>query len=78
MKKFTAHFTPQAWVNDYAIDVDLEGPDTFDVTDEINTDHDGIIPDDDYDLDDLHLAKAAPAWVREWSGPFYVRVHEET
>ena len=32
---FQARFNPQAWVNDYAIDVDPQGPTTWDATDAV-------------------------------------------
>ena len=64
----TVRFVPQAWINDYAINVDLEGPDTWEVPAEMVV---GIEPDS-YESDELREMDNAPEWVREWSGPFYV------
>jgi hypothetical protein len=63
-------FTPQAWVNDYAISVDPEGPTEWEM-EFAGTE----LPDDNsYESDDLRDSPEAPDWVREWSGPFYVSV----
>lgn len=32
MTRYRAHFTPEAWVRDYAIEVDAEGPQEWDAT----------------------------------------------
>lgn len=62
-------FHPQAWVNDYAIEVDPQGETDFEV---------GDVPDDVED--DTHASDAlrthdnAPEWVRDWTGPFWVEV----
>jgi hypothetical protein len=66
-----AIFTPQAWVNDYSIQVDPEGPTEWEVEDE----HLGLQPDT-YESDELRDHPNAPAWVRDWSGPFYISVTE--
>lgn len=62
-------FHPQAWVNDYAIAVDPEGPTEFEV---------GIIfggiGDDTYESDELRFHENAPQWVKDWAGPFYIEV----
>lgn len=67
-----AIFTPQAWVNDYAIAVDPEGPTEWDV---------GDVPDDmqdgSYESDELRLHPNAPQWARDWSGPFYIEIDRE-
>ncbi len=69
----TLTFVPQAWVNDYAVEVDAQGPLTWQVP---FTDLKGIKPDSN-PSDELHRDKAAPKWVRDWSGPFYVTWDEE-
>jgi hypothetical protein len=69
----TARFQPQAWVNDYAIDVDLEGPEEWEISAEYAAD----LPTSDDHHDDLDWLKgdpAAPAWVRNHSGPFEIWV----
>lgn len=72
-----ARFHPQAWINDYAVEVDPEGETEFDVTPEILVFDRATaleIKDDDYDSDDLRFATAAPKWVQGWSGPFWIEV----
>jgi hypothetical protein len=61
-------FHPQAWQNDYAIDVDAEG-----LTDwSMPVPPDGAPEDDTYESDEFARAPEAPEWVREWSGPHWV------
>ena len=76
--RYTAHFTPQAWIRDYAIDVDPEGPQTWDCTAEIATmpaRYAQQVIQDGHDPDDwLKGDPNAPEWVREWSGPFEIHV----
>jgi hypothetical protein len=64
-----AHFHPQAWQNDYAIDVDPEGDTSWDVG-EVPAD----LEDDNYESDQLRFHKNAPQWVQDWSGPFWVEI----
>lgn len=63
----TVTFHPQAWVNDYAVPVDPEGPTEFEVSD---SDLIGLKPDT-FKSDNLQFHHNAPDWIREWSGPFY-------
>lgn len=76
--RIIATFVPQAWVNDYAVCVDPEGPTTFDVTayllERYTREELARIRDDQYESDDLRSVPSAPRWVRLWCGPFYVRV----
>ena len=69
----TLRFIPQAWINDYAVTVDLEGPDTFQVPSEAV---EGI-ESRTYESDTLRGHKNAPAWVREWQGPFEIIIERE-
>lgn len=64
-------FVPQAWVNDYAIEVDPEGPTEWEVPA-------GLV---DFDFDRDHWRRDAlknhhnaPDWVRGWQGPFEVEL----
>lgn len=71
-------FTPQAWINDYATEVDAQGDTTFDVplsSKLFLPDERGQLPEDDqYETDDLTRAENAPEWISDWGGPFYVTV----
>lgn len=67
-----ARFTPQAWVNDYAVDVDPEGPTEWKVSEAFAAEFAGVT--DSADLDDLKDDPAAPEWVREFQGPFEIHV----
>ena len=80
MKPILAKFYPQAWVNDYAIDVDPEGDTEWDATPEIlaMTVADRIkLKDNSYETDDLQYGVNAPQWVANWSGPFYITVVDD-
>jgi len=77
---YIATFTPQAWIRDYAVDVDPSGPTSWRVGPEsvglaaaiVESDADGL------DIDDqLKSDPAAPEWVREHHGPFSIHVREE-
>lgn len=75
----TARFHPQAWVNDYAIDADPDGPVEFDVTPEVmamGEDMARAVSNDTGDSDNLRDAMNAPAWIKEWSGPFWIEVED--
>ncbi len=77
--RIVAEFVPQAWINDYAVEVDAEGETEWDVTDHIlamGREKALSLRDDDYPTDDLRNLPNAPRWVREWSGPFVVRVEQ--
>jgi hypothetical protein len=84
-RRYIAHFTPEEWVRDNAVEVDAEGPQEWDCTAyargvadylEVcarrrheNLD-DGVLDNDDVFADD----PAAPEWVRAWHGPFTITV----
>lgn len=86
--KYTANFQPEAWVNDCAIPVDPQGPTEWDCTSFVDDDvrayldecaerrneslthWNGVLDNDDVFKRD----PAAPEWVREWRGPFTIRV----
>lgn len=83
MIKYIADFEPQAWQNDYAVQVDAEGPRTWDATAFINADPDLKARVDKqarlkgYYLDRVDLLQEdenAPQWIRDWTGPFTIRV----
>lgn len=64
-----AEFTPQAWVGDYAVEVDPEGPRDWSPSIEVRVNDLGL---DVYD--ELKSDPSAPEWVREWTGPFSIYV----
>lgn len=76
--RYRASFTAQAWVRDYAMDVDPQGETSWVVSDEYTASAARIVADDPVDgLDTDDVLKsdpAAPAWVREWAGPFSIHV----
>jgi len=79
MKRITARFHPQVWVNDLAMAVDPQGETEWDVTHEVvamGREAAIAMRDDDYATDYLRESANAPGWVRDWSGPFYVEVSE--
>jgi hypothetical protein len=67
-------FWPQAWQNDYAIDVDPEGEVRFGIGDEEAADARKEIDRRGgfgVDLDHFINHPNAPEWIRNWHGPFY-------
>lgn len=75
-----AHFQPQAWVKDYAIDVDASGETEWDITAEIiamDPEKAQDIKDDSDESDAFTGSKSAPAFVRDWSGPYHVSVADQ-
>jgi hypothetical protein len=86
MTRFTAHFTPEAWIKDNATEVDAEGPQEWDCTEFAYANYGytlrviegagfgiaGIDNDDVFKSD-----PAAPQWVRDWKGPFTITVRAE-
>lgn len=76
-KSIVAVFQPQAWQNNYAINVDNEGENEWDVTEYIlslSKEKALEIKDDQYESDDLREIITTPKWIREWDGPFYIKV----
>lgn len=72
------HFQPQAWISDYATQVDDEGEDIWIVTDE--TARRVRARFESYTSQDLDFVREddnTPHWVREWSGPFEITVVED-
>ena len=67
--RLIASFRPEVWVRDTAMEVAPLGESEWDVRpDELDTAA--------QDLDYLRNADAAPAWVKDWTGPFevYLRI----
>jgi hypothetical protein len=85
--RFTAHFTPEAWQRDYAVEVDPEGPREWDCTAyalehldylaQMRQAHGGNLDSPEGVLDGHDRFKAdpaAPKWVRDWHGPYTIRI----
>lgn len=74
-------FYPQAWADDYAVSADPIGRTEWEMPLSEAVTDDGTLPkDDSAESDALKNTEYAPAWVREWTGPFYIttsRVWEE-
>lgn len=73
-----AVFVPQAWQGDYAIDVD-PGETEFDVADQIEAmGHAKALElrDNSDASDNLAQGKNAPDWIKQWNGPYYVRIED--
>ena len=69
----TIRFHPQAWRNDYAVDVDPKGPTTCQVP---RSKLDGIAPHT-FPADHLRYEPEAPEWWAEWGGPFEIEWDED-
>lgn len=84
--RYTARFTPEAWVNDQAVEVDPKGPQEWDCTAYARLNRDYLArleargepldqPEGAVDNDDVFKGDpAAPQWVRNWQGPFVIRI----
>ena len=84
--RYAAHFTPETWVNNQAVETTPAGPQEWDCTEHARGNRDylvrletqsepldqpgGAVDNDNVFKDD----PAAPAWVRDWSGPFTIRI----
>lgn len=80
-REINANFTPQAWINDYATEVDCEDDRDYNVildviagaiqhnAETIEEHLDGL-----GDNDEFQTAEEAPDWVRDWSGPFDIEI----
>lgn len=73
MPTTTIEFVPQAWVQDQAITIDPQGRTTFEVPSHVLR---GIRPNT-ADSGALKDHPNAPAWVRAWTGPYYLTWAEE-
>jgi len=73
----TVKYEAQAWQNDYAIMIDPDGPDTWDVSDKVLAeiqrqyrDPDDALAYETWFVDDPN----APEWIKERPGPFFVSI----
>lgn len=72
-----ATFVPQVWINDHAVTIDPPGETDIDVTAAVlaMTRAEALDLRDDTDQTDALLdLDTAPAWIRDWTGPFYLAV----
>lgn len=84
---YSAHFTPEIWIGGNAIEVDPDGRQDWDCTHEVEANPEyweritrdrhesfddgwGVLDQDDV----LKDTTVAPPWVRNWNGPFTIRV----
>lgn len=73
-------FRAQAWINDNAIDVDREHPDSWIVPltlflERFPTEEDWHASHDDRDT--MRVEGTAPRWIRDWPGPFEVDLPDD-
>ncbi|MEB3023366.1 MULTISPECIES: hypothetical protein [Mycolicibacter] len=71
---WNVRFLPEAWINDYAVGVDPEGPDTFAITDEEAVRELQGAASQRRDWDHLRDHASAPEWIRHWHGPFSIEL----
>jgi hypothetical protein len=75
--RWMAYFQPEVWEFDYAVPTDALGPQLWDcsqfVCDAGLTNYlEGVKTDDE---DRLIDDPQAPAWIREWDGPFTISIN---
>ncbi len=77
-RRLRVRFTPQAWMNDHAVEVDAEGPVEWDAS---PVGIDALQSSGNPDLSDALAYEpwftddpATPAWIRAWTGPFHIEV----
>jgi len=74
-ERIMADFTPEAWIRDYAVQVDPAGETEIDVTYEmLLLGKDAASQLTSGDCDHLKEAVRVPAWIADWAGPFTIRV----
>ena len=79
-------FTPQEWVNDYAMEIDPKGEDSWTIATKEFEEITGLTLSDYEDPDEIDLdttegdnlkySSTAPKWVKEHSGPFRVECND--
>jgi hypothetical protein len=75
--RIIATFVPQVCINDHAVTVDPPGETCIDITAAVlaMTRAEALDLRDDTDQTDALLDRdSAPAWIRDWTGPFYLAV----
>jgi len=81
MKQIKIKFNPQMWLNDYTTSADPEGETEFFILEKEARELTGFAGQDwadfdadSYEGDNLRYASTAPAWIKDWHGPFYHEV----
>jgi hypothetical protein len=74
--KVQVRFRPQAWIREYAVDVDPEGwPNVWFI--EVDSEAPALkAVEDGLDLDFLKFDPFAPAWITKHQGPFEIEIVE--
>lgn len=86
--RYVAHFQPQVWLNDQALDCDAPGESEWDCTKfledvafapsiarvDAEIDEEGVFFDRG---DQLMHDPTKPAWIADWTGPFAITVRRE-
>lgn len=85
-----AVFQAQAWIDDYAINIDPLGEVEFGIGTreeaiawwrgedmDIRASEGAIFSPDQYESDNFRFHPAAPKWIQEWAGPFYITFEED-
>jgi hypothetical protein len=79
--RIKANFRPQTMIAGGCYDADALGETSFDVTYELKLmgeDAARALQDSDDEAESLREAVMAPAWIRDWSGPFGIEVRTAT
>lgn len=70
-------FTPQAWMNDQALEVDCEQRRRFTVPlEDALTESGALVKSDSSESDLLKNHERVPDWINNWGGPFYITIQE--
>ena len=73
-KMVRVRFVPQVWINDYAVTADPQGPETFLIPAEDAKNGRRWLKDHAYESDSLRTHPNAPAWIKNWPGPFEIEL----
>ena len=75
----TLQFVTQAWINDYAIEADPQGPTTWEVPlSELREEYScqAFWEDEHEKRDQMRYHANAPQWIKDWPGPFEVEFED--
>ncbi len=78
MNTVTVRFLPEVWMHDYAMPVEVEEPNEFQIPEQDAKDENGDwLPSHDDASDHLREHDNAPDWVKYWPGPFEIEIIHE-